>query len=377
MPQTTVNSDSAANPAPSTSRACRSDVFIGLDVGDRRTHACILDEQGEVVKRIAFSTERLALHDALASFHACRVTLEAGSQSAWMSAFLRSLGHDVVVADARKVAAFTRTGRKTDRRDAETLARLLRGMPEMLGRVHHRDERAQADLAVVRARDVLVDCRTRLVQHVRGSLKVQGIRIRQCSTTSFHRTAREAVPESYEAALLPILGQIEELTAEIKRFDRRLGSIAETRRPETERLREIHGVGPITAMAFTLTLDDPARFAKSRDVGAWMGLCPRVQASGDSDPELSISKTGCPYLRRVVVQSAQYILGPFGKDSDLRRYGEAIAGRGGKAAKRRAVVAVARKLAVLMHKLLVSQEPYDPLRNTRQRERAAAAAEVA
>ena len=361
---------------PEAGHELRSDVFVGLDVGDRKTHACVLDESRNVIARFAFATERVRLRDALFPYRGSRLVLEVGPQSPWMSDFLRKLGFDVIVADARKVAAFTKAGRKTDRRDAETLARLLQGMPEMLGSVHHRSEVAQADLAVIRAREALVEARARLVQHVRSTLKVQGIKVKPCATESFHRHAAEAIPRSYERALRRLVGQIEDMTGEIRRYDRELESLAEERRPLASRLRAIHGVGPVTSMAFLLTVDDPARFEKSRDVGAWLGLCPRIQASGDSNPELSISKTGCPYLRRVLVQSAQYILGPFGKDCDLRRFGEAIAARGGKAAKRRAVIAVARKLAVLMHRLLVSEEPYDPFYIAKRRGEAVPEAET-
>lgn len=290
--------------------------------------------------------------------------LEAGSQSPWMSELLRSLGHEVVVADARRVAAITRSGRKTDRRDAEVLARLLQGMPELLGAVHHRGRQAQADLAMIRARDVLVRTRTRLVQHVRGTLKAFGLRARPCSAAAFHRAAREAVPQDLEPALLPILEHLEELERRIRHLDRKLGEVAVARHPDAARLRQVCGVGPLTSLAFVLTVDDPARFAKSRTVGSWVGLCPKVLASGDQDPELSISKTGSSYLRRLLVQSAQYLLGPFGKDSDLRRFGLRLCERGGKAAKRRAVVAVARRLAVLLHRLWVSGEAYEPLRNS-------------
>lgn len=363
MHQTSATCQATATPA--------TDLFIGLDVGDRRTHACVIDADDEVVERFAFPTTREALKEALKRYRSCKVVLEVGSQSPWMSSFLRDLGHDVLVADARKVRQFTKDNHKTDKRDAELLARLLRGVPKMLGNVRHRNEEAQADLAVVRARAVLVESRTQLVQHVRGSLKVQGIRVKACSTQAFHRVAQEFVPSSYRPALAPILEQIERLTDEIRRYDRKLTELAEHKRPEAARILQVHGVGPVTAMAFLLTLDDPARFQKSRDVGAWLGLCPRVQSSGDSNPELSISRRGCPYLRRVLVQSAQYMLGPFGRDSDLRRHGEAIAARGGKAVKRRAAIAVARKLGVLMHRLLISGEAYEPLRNTERRARLA------
>ena len=337
---------------------------FGLDVGDRVTHVCCVDHQRKVVERKRFPTTPEGVRKAFGDRPASKVVLEAGSQSPWMSDLLRSLGHEVVVADARRVAAITRSGRKTDRRDAEVLARLLQGMPELLGSVHHRGRQAQVDLAMIRSRDVLVRTRTRLVQHVRGTLKAFGLRARSCSAGVFHRAARETVPQDLEPALGPILDQLADLERRIRNLDRELERVAAERHPDAARLREVCGVGPLTSLAFVLTVDDPSRFAKSRTVGSWVGLCPKVQASGDSDPELSISKTGSSYLRRLLVQSAQYLLGPFGKDSDLRRFGLRLCERGGKAAKRRAVVAVARRLAVLLHRLWVGGEPYEPLRNS-------------
>jgi transposase len=210
------------------------------------------------------------------------------------------------------------------------------------------------------------------VQHVRGTLKAFGLRMRSCSAASFHRAVREEIPEALLPALEGVLSMLESLEREIRDYERRLAQIARERRSVVARLQQVNGVGPITSLAFVLTVADPARFARSRTVGSWVGLAPRVQASGERDPELSISKTGDGYLRRILVQSAQYMLGPFGTDSDLRRFGLRLAERGGKGAKRRAVVAVARKLAVLLHRLWVTSEPYDPLRVTSRLEAAAA-----
>ena len=117
-----------------------------------------------------------------------------------------------------------------------------------------------------------------------------------------------------------------------------------------------------------LTLEDPYRFKKSRSVGAYLGLVPATDRSGERDPQKRISKEGNEMLRRLLVGSAHYVLGPFGSDSDLRRHGEKIASRGGKNAKKRAVVAVARKLAVLLHRLWISGEVYDPLYNAHRRQ---------
>ncbi len=336
---------------------------IGLDLGDRKTHLCALDERRAVVVRKVFTTTRKSFEREFGGLAKSRVVLEAGPQSLWISVLLRELGHDVLVVNPRRVKLISQGGRKTDRRDAEMLARLALGMPELLGETHHRTLAGQAELSVMRARDLLVRTRTHTVAHVRGILKAFGIRLPAWSTSCFAKRADEEIPTDLRPALAPVLAVLAELQVQIRAFDRTIEQMLTERHPEAERLRQVTGVGPITAAAFVLTIGDPARFRRSRDVGAWVGLCPRKKESGDRDPQLSITKTGDRFLRRLLVGAAHYILGPFGPDCDLRRFGLRICERGGGNSKRRASVAVARKLAVLLHRLLVSGDSYEPLRN--------------
>jgi transposase len=212
-----------------------------------------------------------------------------------------------------------------------------------------------------------------LVNHVRGAVKSFGARLPKCPARSFHKRAKEHVPEALLAALGPILEQIASLTERIRDYDRRLEAISKDHYPETELLRQVEGVGPLTALTFVLSLDEPHRFERSRSVGAYLGLVPATARSGESDPQKRISKEGDQMLRKLLVGSAHYILGPFGQDSDLRRHGQKIASRGGKNAKKRAAVAVARKLSVLLHHLWVSGEVYDPLHDAHRRQRKEAA----
>src|SRR5438876_37999 len=168
-------------------------------------------------------------------------------------------------------------------------------------------------------------------------------------------------PPAVRPALAPVLEQLQQLTTTIRGFDRAVEHRCAQSYPETARLRQVTGVGPVTALAYVVVLDDPTRFRRSRAVGAYLGLRPRRSQSGEQDPQLRITKAGNPFLRRLVVQAAHYILGPHGPDCDLRRHGERIAARGGKNAKKRAVIAVARKLAVLLHHLWISGAVYEPL----------------
>ncbi len=223
-------------------------------------------------------------------------------------------------------------------------------------------------MALIRSRQALVGSRTQLVNHVRGAVKSFGGRLPKCPARSFHKRAAAHIPEALLPALGPVLEQIGSLTERIREYDRRLETISLERYPETELLCQVEGIGPLTALTFVLTLEDPRRFERSRSVGAYLGLVPATYRSGDRDPQKRISKEGDEMLRKLLVGSAHYVVGPFGKDSDLRRHGEKIASRGAKNAKKRAVVAVARKLSVLLHQLWVTGELYDPLYNTHRRQ---------
>jgi transposase len=283
-----------------------------------------------------------------------------------VSRLLEECGHEVLVANARKVRLIYGDKRKNDKLDAENLARLARLDPKLLYPLKHRDENSQAHLALIRSREALVGSRTQLINHVRGAVKSFGARLPKCSARSFHKKVAEHLPKELTPALGPLLETIGELTERIREYERKLEEIAKVHYPETGILRQVGGVGALTALSFVLILEDPSRFKKSRAVGAYLGLVPGEDRSGESDPQRRICKEGDEMLRRLMVSSAHYILGPFAHDSDLRRHGLKIAERGGKNAKKRAVVAVARKLSVLLHRLWVTGELYEPLYNTRR-----------
>lgn len=347
---------------------------VAFDLGDRATHFCALDAERRVLERGRFATSHEGVLAFLKGRPLLRIVMEAGSQSPWLSAMLRSLGHQVHVVDPRRIALISKGHRKTDPRDAEVLGRMALGMPELLGEVHHRSSDDQADIAVLRARDLCVRTRTMYVQHVRGTLKAFGVRMKACSAKSFHRAVKDVIPDALRPALEGVLAMLEILERQIASYEKHMEQVVRERKPVALQLQHVNGVGPVVSLAFVLTVSDPFRFTSSRAVGSWVGLAPRVRSSGDQNPQLPISKTGDDYLRRLLTQSAQYILGPFGKDCDLRRFGLRLAERGGKGAKRRAISAVARKLAVLLHRLWVSGEAYDPFR---QEKRSAAALEGA
>jgi transposase len=341
----------------------------GLDIGDKYSYLCLIDTQsGEVIEEGRLRTTPEAFRRRFASKQPMRIAIEAGTHSPWVSRLLEGCAHEVLVANARKLRLIYANKRKTDEIDAENLARLARLDPKLLYPLRRRGEGSQAHLALIRSRETLVSCRTQLVNHVRGTVKSFGHRLPKCPARSFHKRAKEHIPEALRPALGSILEQIGSLTERIKDYDRKLQEICQEHYPETDLLRQVEGIGPLTALTFVLTLEDPYRFKKSRSVGAYLGLVPATDRSGERDPQKRISKEGDEMLRRLLVGSAHYVLGPFGSDSDLRRHGEKIASRGGKNAKKRAVVAVARKLAVLLHRLWISGEVYDPLYNADRRQ---------
>lgn len=351
--------------------------FVGLDLGDKFSYITILDQDAELIEESRLPTTRASFQRKFSTLQPCRVAMEVGAQSRWASHLLKDLGHDVLVANARKLRAIYHNPRKGDRADAETLARLARLDPALLSPIHHRSPQAQADLAVLRSRDAVVRCRTLLINHARGLVKSSGARLPSCSADSFAHKAAPAIPERLRRALLPILDAIASLTQQIREFDKRIERLCQDQYPETKLLRAVSGVGPLTALGYVLTLETPDRFRRSREVGPALGLVPRRDQSGDQDPQLRITKTGDAYLRRLLVGSAQYILGPFGPDCDLRRWGLKLAERGGKNAKKRAVVAVARKLAIVLHHLWKTGEIYDPFYLARKHDGATEAVRAA
>ena len=208
--------------------------------------------------------------------------------------------------------------------------------------VEHRTAGQQAELAVIRARDVLVRARTLLVNTARSLAKGFGLRLPASITHTFGARARAGLAQHLHAALTGLLEQIDALGVKIRDYDQRIAEVA-ARHPEVERLASVPGVGRLTATAFVLTLGRRERFAHSRDVGSFLGLRPRQKQSGQRDPQLGISKSGDKYLRKLLVQCAHHALGHGGTDSSLRQWG--LSKSDGSSGKKRAGIAVARKLA--------------------------------
>lgn len=366
----------ATQPPVSVAPTIAVGITIGIDLGDRKHTICVLDTQGKVLEESVCANTREALQKLSITYPTARIIVEVGMQSPWISRHLQSLGHEVFVANARKVRAIYQNERKSDAVDARMLARIGRMDPSLLHPISHRSEVHQRHLLQIKLRDTLVRQRVNVITSVRFILKSLGLRLASPGTSTFAKYARELLKEK-EAGVLsiiePTLLVLDTLNAQIRELDRQIETLCEEVYPTTQRLRQIPGVGPITSLAFVLIIGDPARFKHARDVGPYLGLVPKRDQSGTLDKQLAISKTGDAYLRTLLVGAAQYILGPFGPPSDLREHGLHLAARGGRGAKNKAVVAVARKLAVLMHALWNRESDYQPVRPRQKNAEAASA----
>ena len=346
--------------------ATKGRLTIGLDLGDRTSRYCILDEAGEVVSEDQLPTSTTGFNSVFEKMPRSRVALEVGTHSPWASLHLASLGHEVIVANPHKVKLITQSVKKNDQIDARQLARLARVDPKLLSPIRHRGAEAQADLAVIRGRAELMEARTGLINSARGLAKPMGERLNKCDADQVKESLADGLSAAVRTVIGPLLKSVEAISQQIAVYDGKIEEIAQ-RYPETELLTQVYGVGTLIALTYILTIDDAQRFEHSRDVGPYLGLTRKQRDSGDSEPELGISKTGDRLLRSLLVQAAHCILRQRAPDSDLKAWGQGKLENSGKKSnkkrKKKAVVAVARKLAVLLHRLWVTGEVYDPLYN--------------
>jgi transposase len=332
---------------------------VGLDLGDRHSRYCILSSAGEAMEEGRIQTTAAAMEKHFCGEPPMRMALEAGTHSPWVSRLLKSYGHQVIVANPRKIPTLTKSESKNDRNDAEQLARMAAFDPKLLHPIQHRSLERQQDLNLIHTRSVLVRARTMLINSARGLVKSAGQRLPGCSSEAFPEKVQAAVPPALKAACAPLLKQIAQMNQTIGLMDKQIDRL-DKKYPEITLLRTGPGVGPVVAACYVLTIGNPEAMETNRQAGAYLGLRPRQQQSGDSNPQCGITKTGNTYLRSLLVQSAQYILGRHGSDSELRRWGLKLAASGGKRGKKRAVVAVARKLAVTLLSMWRNRKKFEP-----------------
>ena len=336
---------------------------IGIDVGDRTSHYTVLDAEKKLVTTKSVLTTPDAFRRRFARYEPCLVALEAGTHSPWAHEVLQEVGHKVFVVNPRRLALLTQSMRKSDKEDSEILARAVVSDLELVTPIQPRGMRGQEQRALLKLRDAAVRTRTQLITSLRGVIKPFGARLPDCNSRTFHKKAMDAVPEQLKPAVQPLITVLGLISVTIDEYDALVEAALAPQEQDAQRLQQVAGVGPITTLAFLATMEDPKRFPKSRMVGAYLGLTPRQHESGDQQPQLRITKAGDGMMRKYLVQAAHHVLGPFGPDSDLKRFGEALAKRGGKNAKKRSVIAVARKLSVLLMTLWRTGATYEPLRH--------------
>lgn len=338
--------------------------IIGIDLGDKKHHVCVTDKDGSILSETTIPNRREPLAKLVNDHRGSLFALEVGIHSPWVSRLIEDNGCACLVANARKLRAIYQNDRKCDQLDARMLAKLARVDPELLSPIRHGSEESQLHRLAITLRDSLVRQRVNIISTIRFSLKSLGIRLPSCSTPYFALKCRQHLEGSPILVVVETpLKALDELNVQIKELDKQIIKTAAEHYPQTKLLEQVPGIGPVTSLSYVLAIGNPERFKNSRDVGAYLGLVPRRDQSGDSDKQLPISKAGNRDLRRLLVQCAQYILGHFGPDCDLRRHGLMLAAKGGKAAKRKAVIAIARKLAVLLLILWKTGKAYEPLRN--------------
>ena len=327
--------------------------YCGIDLHVEYSEVCILDEEGEVMETSRVRTSRSSL-ERLFRRGAMRVVMEAGGSSPWVSRLVETLGHEVIVCSPRRVRLIAESSLKNDKVDAEVLARLVRLDPGFLHPIRHRSEGAQLLRSRMKIRRAMVDARTAWINAVRGMLRSFGYRVSGKTPHTFSkRVDGMKLPVELREVIEPMLEQLDLLSGEIKRRDEELEEIAK-QLPEVEHLRAIPSVGLIVALYFVLTIDDPDRFRNSREVAAFFGLRPAMRESASMSHYGRITKEGDPEMRRLLVQAAHALLRTRA-DSELKRWTLALAERKGKG---KAIVALARKLAVLMHHLWVTGEVF-------------------
>lgn len=330
--------------------------FIGIDLGDKTNEVCILNNQGQTVDTFKIENNADAFTLLFKKYPKASYAIEVGSHALWIHDLAIACGVQMYVANPRKTNLIGSSKSKNDKVDAALLAKLLKSDPDLLFPVTLRDIKTQKDFCLVKSRDSLVSARGDLIRHIRGIIKPFGIILPDSVTVdNFHETITEHVSAKDFPAIPWLVESIKVMSKNIKVMDKQLNKLINTKYPEAINLQTIPGVGPITAISFLLIIGNPKRFNKSRIVGSYLGLVPKQNQSGSMDKSLGITKTGNPLLRRLLVNCAHRTLGVFGKDSQLRRFGEKIMGdTNNKIRKKKAVVAVSRKMAVLMHSMLIS-----------------------
>lgn len=330
--------------------------YVGIDVANKASAICVIDEQGEVVRRAEVATEVYELNKTLAGLDEARVVIESCPLAEWLAEVVEAGGHEAVIIDARAARHLVSSKKKTDARDAHTLAQLAR--TGWYNAVHRKSREARLLRSQLQARQGLVRTRKAMDSQVRGLLRAQGLRLGRVSAGEFAERVRALAGERVPGLLPylePLLSLYEQALVEARRLKRELerGSRREALR---RRLQSVPGVGPLVSQVYVATVDEPGRFEHAEQVADYAGLTPRVSQSGESCYRGRITKEGDQLLRWHLVEAAHVLL-THGRDCRLKRWGLALQRRKGAG---KARVAVARKLAILLWRLWMTGERFEP-----------------
>jgi len=338
-------------------------LFIGMDVSEKSIEICALSSKSDMSKNIKIANTPKSVNKFIDGYTGDKsflvFAIETGTHSPWLEELISMKGCKVYVCNARKLRMIWQSDQKSDTRDATMLANMLKFNPKLLYPIKHQKKETRIDLSVIKCRDALVRSRTSMMNCIRGQLRSFGVDTSSLKPYNFSSLAAKIIPNELRCTMDGILAQIKLLELEIRNYDKKIEELCK-KYPVTEKFRNIKGVGPLVSLVFALIISNPERFKRGRHLSSYLGLVPRRYQSGATDRQLSITKAGNCLLRRLLVQSANYIMGPFGQECDLREFGMKIRARGNNIAKKKAKVAVARKLAILMLKLWLSEEEYIP-----------------
>jgi len=333
--------------------------YCGMDLHQWHTDVCVLGDDGVVQERARFLTNRERLERFFRGRKPMRVVMEAGGSSPWVARLVESCGHEVLVCNPRNVRVIAESTLKTDERDAETLARLARLDEGVLGSVRPRSEEAQQLRNELKVRGALVETRTKLINTTRGILRAMGYVVHGGSSRKFTGRVRQMeLPDELARTVMPLLSQIDSVSEEIGRCEEKLQERVKEM-PEVRLLEEIPGVGPIVALYFVASVDDPDRYLSPRNVASFFGLRPVMRSSGKRSYYGRITRHGDPEMRRLLIQAAHALMRSNTR-CRLQDWARDLEARKGKA---KAMVALARKLAVLMVRLWRAGEVFEPYPN--------------
>lgn len=327
----------------------------GIDLASKSSAICILGSNGEILFEGACPTDEDGFRQALKSWRTLHCVIEASPLSEWVARMLESLGHEVVVIDPRRAKAIITSKKKTDKLDARNLARM--GRTGWYTQVHRKTEEARLLRSHLKARKGLIDAQRQQNNRIRGLLRAHGIKVGQVSSGRFEGHVDKLVRRKCPAlitAIRPLLDLWVSIRESLTVMTKGVKQMAK-QDATCQLLMSAPGVGPMVASAYVATIDDPSRFRRGAQVAAYLGLVPSIIQSGESEYRGRITKEGDRLLRWLLVEAAHVLLTRSGTDSALKRWGKRLEKREGSS---KAKVAVARKLAIVLHRIWLTGEPY-------------------